>query len=524
MSQQGLATGVSSPFGSVSSLSSPKSFLRTASPARQALLLIIAFTLLRLVLMEVVGLGVDESYTLAISRVGLSLSYFDHPPLHIWLAHLAQMLFGNDRAARLPFVLLSGVTCWAMFGFSSRLFGARAGLWTVLVMNLTIFFGVVSASWILPDGPLNLFLLLAAWAFAPIALGEGEAHASWRRWLIIGLCIGLAGLSKYHAVLFGLGLLGFIAASPRLRSLFRQPQPYLGLLTALVIFSPVLLWNAEHNWVSFAFQGDRAGFRGLQLAGPLGQIAGQALLLTPWVFVPAAYAVYRALKEGEVGARLCLWLGGSIVAFFTVLSLWSGTGMMHWTMPGWLLLLPLLGDLLARRAQSKAWPKRWAAASLALFLLASAGAAAAASTGWLGAEFPRLFKNDPTVGAFEWYPLRDALNTRGLLADPHLFVTTLDWVEGGKIAQALDGALPVTVLSEYPHGFAFMPHPQLGDNSLIIARPAQIAYNLKRLHGYYASVRRLAPIIIGRNGRPEIHLEVLFASHLLKPYPNPYVH
>ncbi len=523
MSQHGLATGVSAPFGSFASLSSSKAFLRNASPARQAFALIIAFTLLRLVLMEVVGLGVDESYTLAISRVGVSLSYFDHPPLHIWLAHVAQMLFGNDRAARLPFVLLSGFTCWAMFGFASRLFGARAGLWAVLVMNLTIFFGVVSASWILPDGPLNLFLLLAAWAFAPIALGEGQSHASWGRWLVIGLCIGLAGLSKYHAVLFGLGLLGFIAATPRLRPLFRQPQPYLGLLTALVIFSPVLIWNAQHGWVSFAFQGDRAGFHGIQFAAPLGQIAGQALLLTPWIFVPAAYAIFLALKDGNSAARLCLWLGGSIVGFFTILSLWSGAGMMHWTMPGWLLLLPLLGDLLARRAQSKSWPKRWAAASFALFIFASAGAAAASTTGWLGAEFPHLFKNDPTLGSFEWYPLRDVLAERGLLSDPHLFVTTLDWVEGGKIAQALGGTLPVTVLSEYPHGFAFMPRPQPGDNSLIIARPEQITFALKRLHGYYAGIHRLAPITIGRDGRAEIRLEVLYARDLLKPYPDPYV-
>lgn len=521
MSQQGFVTGVSAPVGSFASVSS-KSYLDTVSPARLALGMIIAFTLVRLVLMEVVGLGVDESYTLAISRVGLSLSYFDHPPLHIWLAHFAQVLLGNGRAARLPFVLLSAATGWAMFGFSSRLFGARAGLWTLLVMNLTVFFGVVASSWILPDGPLNLFLLLTAWAFAPIALGEGESHASWSRWLIIGLCIGLAGLSKYHAVLFGLGLLGFIAVTPRLRGLFRQPQPYLGLLIAVAIFSPVLVWNAEHGWASFAFQGDRAGFHGIKLAAPLGQIGGQALLLTPWIFVPAVYAVFLALKERDERARLCLWLGGTIVGFFMLLSLWSGAGMMHWTMPGWLLLLPLLGNLLARRAQSKTWPRRWAVVSLGLFLCVSAGAAAAASTGWLGAEFPGLFRTDPTIGAYEWHPLRTALAERGLLSNRKLFVTTLDWVEGGKIAQALDGALPVRVLSDYPHGFAFMPRPRLGENSLIIARSAQIAYDLKRLHRYYASIRRLPPIIIGRGGRPEIRLEVLYARDLRKPYPDPY--
>ncbi|MDE2463385.1 MAG: hypothetical protein KGO02_06700, partial [Alphaproteobacteria bacterium] len=220
--------------------------------------------------------------------------------------------------------------------------------------------------------------------------------------------------------------------------------------------------------------------------------------------------------------RLCLWLGGTIVGFFTLSSLWCGPGMMHWTMPGWLLLLPLLGNQLAQAAPTRRWPGRWARTSLVLFLIASGGAAAAASTGFLGAEFPRLFRTDPTLGAVEWYPLRTALAERGLLTDHKLFVTTLDWVEGAKIDQALGGAMPVTVLSSDPRGFAFLSHPKLGADSLIIARPAQIAYNLKHLRGFYARLFPLAPITIGRDGRSEITLRVLYAQHLLKPYPRAY--
>src|ERR1700761_7142734 len=51
-----------------------------------ALAIVVGFFVARIVFAFTFGLGIDESYTVAISR-GLSLSYFDHPPLHVWLAH-----------------------------------------------------------------------------------------------------------------------------------------------------------------------------------------------------------------------------------------------------------------------------------------------------------------------------------------------------------------------------------------------------------------------------------------------------
>ncbi|HSM96936.1 MAG TPA: glycosyltransferase family 39 protein, partial [Rhizomicrobium sp.] len=164
--------------------------------ANQALAITVAFVLLRLVASFYVGLGTNEAYAIASGRA-MSLSYFDHPPLHFWLAHLGEGIFGDTRGVRLFFILMGGGTSWLMFAFTRRLFGDRAGVWAVLSLNLSGFFGFVSASWILPDGPLNFFLLAAALALAPI--GEGKP-LSLRRWLAAGLLTGLAALSKYHAI------------------------------------------------------------------------------------------------------------------------------------------------------------------------------------------------------------------------------------------------------------------------------------------------------------------------------------
>jgi hypothetical protein len=491
------------------------------SPERQAALLIALITLVRLGVMLGVGLGVDESYTLAIARKGLSLSYFDHPPLHVWLAHFAEAAFGDTRFARLPFILISAGTCWLMFRLTEALFGARAGLWALFAFNLTIFFGVVAGSWVLPDGPLNLFLLAAACAFVPVL--KGEEASSWGRWLLIGGLIGLAGLSKYHALLFALGLLGFIGTTSRLRALFARPEPYAGMAVALLLFSPVLIWNMQHHWASFAFQGGRALAHGFYPAAPFTQLAGQILLLSPWVFFPLVLVVFKARNDASEAARLCLWFGVPTVLFFTCIALLCGRGMIHWSMPGWLMLFPLMGNALSQAARTRRWPRRWAITSLALFLSVSGLASAAASTGFLGATFPHLFpKADPTIESVSWRGLREALAARGFLNRSNLMLTTMSWHDGGKADQALKGTMDVTVFSRDPRGFAFLRRPVPGENSLVIIRARKVAKDLPLIAAHFRSVRELKPIAIGRGGRAELTLHLFYARNLVLPYPEPY--
>ncbi|PMZ83946.1 glycosyltransferase family 39 protein, partial [Pseudomonas sp. FW306-2-11AD] len=70
-------------------------------------------------------------------------------------------------------------------------------------------------------------------------------------WLAVGAAVGAALLSKYTAMFFGAAILIWLAAVPKLRRWFLSPWPYLGGLVAFALFSPVILWNADHHWVSF---------------------------------------------------------------------------------------------------------------------------------------------------------------------------------------------------------------------------------------------------------------------------------
>src|SRR5271170_1683774 len=213
------------------------------TPAGGVAVLIFAAFLARLLFASALGLGIDESYMVAVGRK-LQLSYFDHPPIAWWMAWAAAHLTGSESpiVVRLPFIALFAVTTFLMYRLTSALFSPEAGLWAAVVLNMAPLFGISTSSWVLPDGPL-LAALLGAAVCLVVALRSARRPA-WGWWLGTGMCAGLALCSKYSAVLTMIGACGFLLTEPIGRRWLTRPQPYVAGLIAFVIFLPALIWNA----------------------------------------------------------------------------------------------------------------------------------------------------------------------------------------------------------------------------------------------------------------------------------------
>jgi hypothetical protein len=500
---------------------SEPSWIRSLPAAHAAVGLIVAFTIFRMMSAAFVGLGVDEAYTLAIAR-HLQLSYFDHPPLHLWIVHALAPVLGYGRLARLPFIVLFAGSSWLLFDLTGRLFGEKAALWALLTVSLSGFFTVVASSWILPDGPLIFCLLAATCELTRLIIpSAGEASAAAPRagaWLRVGLWIGLAGLSKYQAVLFALGVCWFLVSTAAGRAWLRRPGPYLAALLAAAIVSPVLVWNAQHQWASFAFQGDRAApSHVLRPTAVVGALIGQMALLLPWIFVPLVLAAFAAARAGPADVRrwLCVTLSLPCIMIFTVTPLWGQTSLPHWSMPAWLFLLPVMGDHLARAAAAGRWPRIWAISSLFVLLAVWSLLLSDAATGWVGAAWPKTFpKGDPTLESVEWSRLAWAPEVTDLLLRPGSFVVSMKWNEAGRIVSAIGDQAPVVVLSDDPRGFA-ETHPSaslVGHDALIVVKPEDLADGLSRVGRCFERIDPLQVARFGRQGRPELELH-LFAGH-----------
>ena len=503
-----------------------KSATSAANAGALALALILAFAVARFGFDLSLGFGVDEAYTLTIAR-RLAWSYFDHPPLHQWIAHVAALALGEGSLARLPFVALFAVTGWLIFALTRDLFGARAGLWAIFALNVTPFFFASAGAWIVPDGPLLLALAAAALLLSRLFFAP-RANA-WILWLAAGLCFGLAGLSKYNAALVALGLVLFLALSRRQRHWLGHPAPYCAALLAVAIVAPVFYWNVENDWVSFLFQGGRAAPTG---HWRLTQVAAMALaefaLLWPWIAAPligGLVAAARQARRGEDDGRrlflLCLALPSIIL--FTLTPLWGARGLPHWPMPGWLFAYPLLGAWLAEEKMRRVPLRAWAVGSAALLAVLTLAAVAQADGAWLTRVIPSLAAGvDPTLETVSWSALNEAPALRDLPG--RTFIVATKWNEAGKIAQSLGPARPVMVFSEDPRGFAFLDDPAhfIGEDAVIIVAQKRLQPTIAALSPYFASLDPPQSLSLGRAGRDEIDLSLVRAHCLLRAYPLPY--
>lgn len=481
--------------------------VRKFSPESCALAITIAFALLRVLASFCIGLGTNEAYAIASGRA-MSLSYFDHPPLHFWLAHLGELLFGDTRAARLLFILMGAGTSWLMFLLAGRLFGGRAGVWATLALNLSGFFGFVSASWILPDGPLNFFLLAAALVLVPVAEGK---RLSLPRWLVAGSLVGLAALSKYHGIFFAGEIFAYMLVNSERRRWLLTPGPWLAALLALAVFFPVLIWNGAHHWISFGFQGGRAQSRHFGLGLFLTLLLAQLALLTPWVVVPLLRGISQGFSRIDPQSRFLLWLGLPMALFFSLVPLWSDGGMVQWAMPGWLLLLPLAGRYLAEESALKTWPQYWAGAFAATFVVIVILFCLEVQTGWLGTAFPGIFRRgDPTTENFEWGQLKSQVTERNRIDRERDFILTSGWRDASKIDQALRGRYRVIVASNDARNFAVDVRDRRfqGHSGWIVLRTGTSPGVTATVLRCFSEVSAPAVITLSRGGRPDATLTV----------------
>ena len=285
---------------------------------RIAVLVLVAATLLRLVLAAVVPLFPDEAYYWVWSTRPAG-GYYDHPPVIAYLIGLGGWL-GTPLGIRLGPVLAGFVLTLATAAIARRIGGDRAALRAAVIMTCVpvIATGLILAS---PDAP-----LLAAAATGLYAVVRAIEHPPGARkglvwWVVAGVVLGIALCSKYTAFVLAGGVFIGLLSSRDLRQHLRTPGPWVAAMVAVIVFLPVVAWNAEHSWASFHFQ-FRHGLKPPKTPGPIGvlkregdYLGAMVGLASPILFVLFVLATARGLTREATGAQRLL----AVVATVTVL-------------------------------------------------------------------------------------------------------------------------------------------------------------------------------------------------------------
>jgi len=219
---------------------------------RVAVIALVAISfLLRLFYLGQVELLPEDSYYWNYSQ-HLDLGYLDHPPMVAWLIWIGTHVFGGSEfGVRIGALCCAGVAAFFSYRLTRNLFGEEAALVALVLLQVMPFF-FLAGLLMTPDAPLT-----AAWSatlyFLERALLGGQARA----WLFAGLTIGLGLISKYTIGMLVPVAFLFVLLDPPSRPWLFRWQPYVALVIAGLLFSPVILWNAQHEWASFAFQTSR---------------------------------------------------------------------------------------------------------------------------------------------------------------------------------------------------------------------------------------------------------------------------
>ena len=210
--------------------------------------LLLCSVLLRLVYCSQIELLPEETYYWNYAQ-HLDLGYLDHPPMVAWLIGAGTAVFGDTEiGVRLGALLCGVIAACFVYRLTCNLFDEVTALVALVVMQMLPFF-FSSGILMTPDAPLT-----AAWAallyFLERALLANRPSAWWGA----GISLGLGLLSKYTIAMVVPAAFIFMVWDVQARRWLTHWLPYAALALACLIFTPVIYWNATHEWASFAFQ------------------------------------------------------------------------------------------------------------------------------------------------------------------------------------------------------------------------------------------------------------------------------
>lgn len=303
----------------------------------------------RVILAARLGASYDEGYYFFWS-LNPQLGYFDHPPLTAWAMTAWSLLFGDSIWAVRATPLIAG-TLIPVLGraLARRMFAGQAdgpAAANRAGMLLTLMPVLAGNGLLMTPDVLLALGWIGALACAWLAGADRRGFSPW--WAAVGICAGVGMLSKYTMVLFFLGLgVWWLLEAGRRRRIFLGSAAAGAL--ALVLFSPVIYWNATHDWISFRFQlGHGLGAGGDPFYQSLGDYLGGLLVIaSPGVALLAVGLGVTRLRSADPRLR---FLAAHTIA---ALGFFAFSALRKEVEPNWPMPALLAGALLVGRA----WPE-----------------------------------------------------------------------------------------------------------------------------------------------------------------------
>ncbi len=365
--------------------------------------------LLRLFFAAFTEFGNDEAYYWVLFQFP-ALSHFDHPPLTFLFIRIFT-LFGHWDAewiVRLPSIVGATIATILLYDLGRKMHSEKVGFWAALLAQSSPYFFVISGITIIPDGVLSAFWMAALRSFYLHTHSENRKTQNLHL-LLFGLWVGLGSITKYHILslwasfaLFHLSLI--FTQKDYFKKLILNPFLYFSILITVLSFSPVILWNLQHQMASLGYHESRLSF--FDSLEPLffaRELLGQWVYNNP-IFVSLALISMIGLLRKKIipSTQLNFILSFSLplLGLFLFFSLFRAT-LPHWSAPGYYPLFLLVA--LSLNSKTAKVQYRWLITTVGFSIVLYSLAFGIIQKGWfIDATENRNPATDVTLDLYGW--------------------------------------------------------------------------------------------------------------------------
>ncbi len=313
--------------------------------------LILSLTLIHVLLAYQLGLSPDEAHYALYAKF-IDWSYYDHPPMVGWMQYFFYTLSESEISLR-TLAVIAWVTSLLLvmhlnqkvkikLAGTSRAKESKLGIRvSILLFAFSPILHLLSIA-LVPDTlliPLLLLLMSVTW---DLIQTDDVTQTTWKNWLQFGLILGLAGLTKYTAVLFALSAALLLLYTYGLEVLFTK-KLWAATAIALILISPVLIWNQQHDWISFRYQLNHA-------AGSSDWLLRKCILFVLIVYLAYGPLLFNGLikkstvvgqkKQDEIRYFFYIFSIPSLIVLFLLSG--RGSTLPHWAAPAVVALIPFV--------------------------------------------------------------------------------------------------------------------------------------------------------------------------------------
>lgn len=270
------------------------------------ILILKALVIVAIILYAGIGLGPDEAQYWTWSRK-LDWGYYSKPPAIAWAIWLGTEVFGQtELGVRSHAIVVGTLLAYAVFILSyCSTRNARQGFYAALFFALSPL-GFFSSFLAITDGGLALF-----WTLACAVVAQALYQKQPPNFGLLGLVIMTGALFKWPIYAFWLIFLALCGIYPE----WRQPRKILlAMALSLLGLLPSLVWNFQHEWVTFRHVWSTLYVPAQSQPKTAGNfwdfLGAQAILVSPIFFVLLGISYFFLCKQFKKIPAAIAFLGG----------------------------------------------------------------------------------------------------------------------------------------------------------------------------------------------------------------------